>query len=348
MKPEDWIVKFKSEHEWPADSAVQRVLNTTWNLTDVDHMHKFFDLQKLSYMEYAERFNDRDSVHHENILLMQKESNYIPYWYNASETKRDHHLTWTENGNVCYIDRGSDVTIVVFNNHAIWIDAIYGAEKQRRYDLHYYNWLSTTPELKDYNFISITEELSQVNKNPLVYPSWFMRGFNVKHNTPEKTVNYVKRIFGDSEYRVYSPCKNSLIATHMASLLNATRVFMEHGSTTFHTADLTGFSYMMGETEYHNYDQCYDNIFFQSMCREKFFNAHLFDFDSVEDIIAANKKCKYLFYETTQHKSLGYLKYWADFVRNLKYKNLKFKRNKFTEPKRNQVNIRRSAISFFK
>lgn len=318
-----------------------------WNLADDHDMILFYVCQQKSYIEYQNLTGALRDEHKEAIeLFLNSDSKYfVPDWFDDYPSDNNKHMIHDMRGDVIYWDKGSDKTIVVLNNHLTWLETVYRG-KHTRSHLHYYNWLSTATETKDYNFISLTEDVTRANKNPLAYPSWFMNGANDQLDSIKKISDYVKSIFPNSEYYVYSPCKNAMAGAALSSELKAKKCFVEHG--------ITGFTYTNGLNIFNvdknklDLDVYYDNFYFMSDIREVYFDLkNSFKYNSLSQIINDNPNTEFLYYYTSDNKDVGYMIPYVDFIKDFKANNFSIESNKDKSPHSNQILIRKSALRFF-
>ena len=352
------MIKFTSYHKWSEDSATHQILSKKWALTNIKEMRTFFDLQQSAFIEYSDRFNELHKPHADAIKIMNQRriNRYLPdeFYSNANQNKIQGFSKSDLNNCVLWEDKNKPTTIVIINNHASWQEALYGnihgTNKQNGSDLHYYAWLTRNvhwlKKSDQFNLISITEDLRRIEKNPLVYPSYFMDGISDKLNTVEKMATYIKSIF-DTEFIVYNTCKNAMVGALLAEQLNAKGCFIEDGSTSFVSDNKFTEWKFDGDTVV--FDYAVDNVYFLSWLREVYFDiVNKTNTKNIKEVMLRTPKTLWGYYSVAGIEDQDYFTPWRKYLEKdkKKIKNLEFNLLKDSNMFDMQKHIRKSFYSF--
>jgi len=160
-----FILTFQSEHTWDVNSATHELLSKHWNITDSSDGHQLFLLMLCSDLEYDARFGYKINTEsmktaYHNILSGSSNGDYLPESFKNNsvddcyEGQSGDNSVTLYNQQVMLLDRGSDQTIVVINNHSSWITDLWSGDPTLSMaNIHKEQWLFRHKFFEEFNVI---------------------------------------------------------------------------------------------------------------------------------------------------------------------------------------------------
>lgn len=234
----------------------------------------------------------------------------------------DRDCTKEYHNTVAFINRGKKKTIISLGGGS-WYKTLY---MQAGLD-HISAWLFDAAP-KDYNVISFREQIERCYVNPVVYDSFFYKGFHDSYPSLLSMANYIKSVFPESDFYVVGDCKLGHSAALLTYYLSAKKCFLHSAVTTIKEEDLNQLFWRNKVGDYHI--DLYHFISFEVLIRSLYFTNYIpQDLLRVQDIIDRMPNCQFCFY---------YHKEDTEFLTHTKFiKNRNNTRIVYTDDKRSTL-----------
>tara|TARA_R110002124_G_C8960236_1_gene514009 strand:+ start:122 stop:1231 length:1110 start_codon:yes stop_codon:yes gene_type:complete len=333
-----FILTFQSDHAWDVNSAPHEILSKQWNITDPVDGHQLFLLMIRSDLEYDSVLGHKihtDSMKnaYHNMLSGSSNGDYLPEDFkNRLSDERyvgqnDDVVTLLAQ-QVMLLDRGSDKTIVIINNHSSWITDLWGDDPTLSMtNMHKEQWLFRHTFFKDFNIISITEDLTRMSDNPLLYPNQLFEGISTDINTLDKLVDFIKDTIPSKDYHVYTSCRYGFTGSIVGGKLNAKTVFMNHSITSTMSApslSLNDFTTITSNNHIIELDcMDYGSFYFWTDLWDNIFEPGIkYGVQDLGDVCDKYPNTYYNYAYITDHIVLSLITPWTDIAINTTRDNL--------------------------
>lgn len=350
-------MRFISKHLHTLTNAPIAISKLNWNLSNAKESDSFFKEWMKSYIDYSNEYSilrPEQVSCFENIL--SSKTLYVPPQFVWSNVQNWKNLTGDENNNILYKNRNASKTIVILNNHLTWYEALYASEfpLTNAIDLHTLKHVVSRKSIIDYNFISITEDLTRINKNVMMYPSYMLEGISKQTSSVEDIVNKIKQLVPAEEYVVYTSCKNTMASCVIAGELGASRVYVQHGATSFvSNEEFTQYKQNHSFFDSNNrvvIENILENIYFTSYIRELHFNIKekFSGINDIFDILNKYPNMKLSYGYCKNHPDLHFMEPWYEYLRSNSHDNLSITEFEHVDAVGDISNHWRLALKFWK
>lgn len=218
-------MKFYSKH-----NNHQNITGRSWNMDDCGDMHCLLNEYLIGKIAIFKDMNvpQVDKIADTLSNVRETMSTLHEYKNNGNHFPHDG-WQYLYNGDIAYIDRGKDKTIVTLSTVGIWVSHV----TEHNHYSHQSMWLADHPDYDDFNIISFNDDLSRINKNPMAYPSYYYNGVNEELNSLEALRDITQQLFPNSKYYIFSDCKTGHAGAVLAAYLDAKKCLIHSGTTIF-------------------------------------------------------------------------------------------------------------------
>lgn len=332
-----------------SSAAAQAICARSWNLNDKITANDFFMLFMQAYNDYHTVVHPLRHSQAKCFDKLIQHDQYLPEQYILDDFENWKGLTGKYNNHIFYQNRNKDKTVVIFNNHLTWYEALHGGFAHNAADLHMLKFASKS--VKDCNFISITEDLNRLNDNVMMYPSYFMEGISSTVNTNQQIIEEIKQLVPANEYVAYTSCKNTMMTSIIAGELGVSKLYVQHGSTSFvqNPKFTLPPTYAFDCSNDILLDNILENIQFTTFIRESHFDIQTRypQINDLSDVLDYYPHMKIRYGYALNFTELNFMNCWVDYLRHHPHMNLTLAEFEHDNNESDLMNHWHNARNFF-
>lgn len=331
-------------------TASVKICSREWDLSSKIEAYGFFKLFMRTYIDYHNNISPLRKEQAECFKILIDQEEFVSDSILWSDVKDFKGLNGKYNNKIMYTNRNKSKTVVILNNHLTWYEALNSNFAKNLIDLHLLKFVNSS--IKNYNFLTVTEDLTRINKNCMMYPSYFMEGVSDTLPSINAIIDEIKLIVPADEFYVYASCKNTLPSSILAGELGASKLYIQHGATSFinNPADsnYNDYSFLDANGDV-ILEQIMENVYFTTYIREQYFNIKD-KFSGINDIFDVSNKypnMEILYGYSKNYPELSFMEYWYTHIKSKSNNNITLTEFEHGDGESDLTNHWRLAKSFF-